>query len=357
MKKLLVLFLPALLLTGCSLLPRPRAAERLLPVQTLGWDGQPGRAAVSLSAPGVGADEGPMLLTGRGESLYAALQDAQRAAPREELFFAHVRFAAVGEDAARESVQPVLDYFERSPQTRLDLPLLIVRGGEASALVTGGEDPAFEITEVLASLQREGELTGEFPFFTVLDTARSLAGSGLALCCALESADPAGEVLSAEEGATSARAVGLAVLRDGRLRGFLSPEASRGAALLLGRGKGMTLTLREGGRTATVRVRTCRVRFRPAADGAPARAELRCGAALTGCDGPGEPELSALERSAEEALAAMAEAALTECLALDAPLPLLAGAKDAGTCRAEAVCRIRRSYDLNAPVPVDGEEP
>ena len=234
--RLLPLLLAAVCASGgCAPPLHAREADQLLMIQTLGFDGAPGRVRVSLSAPRETEEKDRMCLTGSGRSLIQAVRSAQQAAPREELFNAHIRFVAVGEDAARAGIGPVLDYFERGPQTRLDQPLLVVRGESAETLVAGSRDPEFEVTDMLSSLRQEAETEGSPRFYTLLETARSLADHGAALCCAVEVRPAEDAVPTAEEGALTLATAGYAVLRDGALRGFLSREEARGADLLLGR--------------------------------------------------------------------------------------------------------------------------
>ena len=146
MKRIAYLFLTVLLLGGCALPVHTRELEQLQVIQTLGCDGAPGAVTVSVSSGPDPSGEAPLRLAAEGRSLTKALETLQDASPREELFFAHTRFAVIGEAAARAGLAPLLDHFERSTQTPLTVPLFVVRGGEARQLLTGSEDPAYEAT-------------------------------------------------------------------------------------------------------------------------------------------------------------------------------------------------------------------
>ena len=358
------------LLSGCVLPVRSREADQLLPVETLGYDGVPGAVTVSVSARGLD-EEGDCRLSGRGETISLAINDAREWAPREELFFAHIRFAVAGEAAARSGLEGLLDYFERSTQTRLDLPLLIVRDATAEELVTGSADPKYEITELLTALQRENEKMGSPHCFTVLDTARQLAESGVALCCAV-TADSAQAAVASAEDALAARAAGYAVLKDGALAGFLSPEAAVGADLLLGLAGECVYALPDGqGGTVTVVLRSSGAQLSPDRDSETptVRIKLSARAGILEADGadplaPGR--LEALDARLSAAMERQCAAALEAAVELDAdflgleglwkdlPLPE-EGLLPALAWRIDSRGVVERSYDVSGRVPAEGE--
>ena len=346
------------LLTGCAGLLHGRELQELQPVQTLGFDGAPGAVILSASDPGDGEQAPPVRLTARGPGVQAAAEALQTLAPREELFFAHVRFVLLGEAAARAGMGEVLDWFQRGTQTRLGLPVFVLRGGEARSLV----DPPAEAEDVsarLAALVRQGELRGEVRCFTLLDTARGLARSGAALCCALERPGEGGEL----------RAAGYAVIRNGALAGWLDQRESRGASLLLEQAGELCRELPdEQGGAVTVTLRSTEVRLAPRrADGGPfldVVLSARAGVAGMTEPGPLPPErLSALETLLAEELRSDAEAALAASCRLDADFLELGRRfpRDGSfslpglrwTVRAEA--EIERSYDIDGGPALRGE--
>ena len=118
------------LLTGCgssgSIYSNFRDVADLLPVQTLGYDRVDGKVRLSVSS-GRGTDELPtVILQGSGSSITEALEMVQDYSDWEDLFFAHIRYVVVGEQAAREGLDELMDWFERIPQTRLDVPIFLV---------------------------------------------------------------------------------------------------------------------------------------------------------------------------------------------------------------------------------------
>ena len=241
---------------GCTRLTNPRELEQLQLVQTVGYDGAPGSVTISVSS-GQGLNgEPPSLLAANGGSITGAMRKLQDWSAREQLYFAHVRYAVAGEDAARAGVEPLLDHFERGTQTPLNLPLLVVKGGSARELVTGSADPMYEVTALLASLQRDTQQMGTAYCFTVLDVAQRLARSRAALCCAV-TAEPAGEnVPSAEDGALAAMEAGYAVLKEGKLVGYLDRDTALGTDLVMNLAGEALYILTDGhGGTVTVELR------------------------------------------------------------------------------------------------------
>ena len=147
------------LLSGCASLLHPRLVEDLQLIQTIGFDGGIGDMTVSVSSGEASEDAVSAQLAARGASIQTAVQRLQDFSPREELFFAHIRYAAVGEDCARGGITSILDYFERGTQTQLSVPLFVVKGESAYTLIAanGGEN---EITAALSSLEADTKRQG-----------------------------------------------------------------------------------------------------------------------------------------------------------------------------------------------------
>jgi len=366
-------------LEGCGWPVHSREVEQLQLIQTLGCDVRGDGVTVSASSgPQPGGGEGVRLAAG-GESIPAAIRNLQHWSAREELFFSHVRYAVLGEDAARRGAGPLLDYFERSTQTPMNLPLLVVRGGTARELVTASEDPDYEATVLLASLQRDTERMGTAHCFSVLDVARRLSRSGAALCCAVAAREPGGNVPSAGEGALPVVEAGYAVLREGRLAGFLNADESLGTDLLLGLAGAARYVLPRDEGTVTVELRSAEAALTPRWDpdtGIVLDAELQVRAGVIHSDGadPGaDGVLPELEQALARAVQLQAEAALEASRTLEADFLELAalterkagglprGARAAGgfpplTWQVRVQASVERSYDVYGAVPIAGEE-
>ena len=368
MKRITAGLLCLALLSGCGGLPRSREVEQLQLIETLGWDEGAAGTVVSVSSGPRLSGEAPVLLSARGQSIADALERLRDWSAREELFFAHIRFAVMGEAAARHGAGPLLDHFERGTQTPLELPLLVVRGDTARTLVTGSGDPEYEATAALASLRRETEQRGTARFFTVREVAQRLARSGAALCCAVKAESAEEHAPSAGEGALAVTGAGYAVLKDGALAGYLDRDAALGADLLLGLAGRADYVLSGPGGPVTVELRRSRTRLSAGVeDGVlTVEAETRAEAGIIQVDGAGPLDAGALEALGRELSRVMAG---QESLALAAERDLAAdflelglrleglrpGEREAllGSLRWRVSVRaeIDRSYDIDGAVP------
>lgn len=372
MKRLIPALFALLLLAGCSPILPYRDVEQLQLVQTMGFDTLPGGYLVSVSTGRAPEGESAELLSASGASIDSAVRKLQDWSAREELYFAHVRYAAVGEDAAREGIDAVLDYFLRSTQIRLDLPLFVIQDGTAREAVTGSADTTFEITAALSSLQRDAERTGTAHCFTLLDIALGLERSGAALCCAVRSEEANANVPSAEDGSRAALEMGYGILKDGRLTGWLDRSGARGANLLLGYAGGAIYILSDGqGGTITVELRSGSTDIVPEWDGAGALTLVLKPTYTAGiAEADGDPfsgdALRLLNDELSRAIAADLRTALEKSQTLDAdflqlyrtlerkapdkfPKTPSAGFLPALCWRIEAAGTIERSYDIDAP--------
>lgn len=226
------------LLSGCgrSMFSSRRDMEHLRPVQTMGLDREGGTVRMSVST-GPGPEEEPALvMTARAAGLEDAAAALQDYAPRDELFYAHVRYILLGPSMTDDSILPLLDWVERSPAMRMDTPLLVSSGTAADA-VTGVYGQGGDVTARLDALEREERFRGR-TLTNLRDTAAGLMEQGGALCSAVSPA-PSGEP---GEGAALLPA-GYAVLRRGERAEFLTEEESLGSALLLGQINGARVRL------------------------------------------------------------------------------------------------------------------
>ena len=342
------------LLSGCAPLLHAREVENLQLVQTVGFDGEVGNVTVSVSSGAADTDSSPVPLAAQGASIQTAMQHLQDFSAREELFFAHIRYAAVGEDAARGGIAPVLDYFERSTQTQLTVPLFIVRGGTACELTASGGD----ITAMLSSLESDTERQGSAHCFTVLEIAARLNRSGAALACAVSPAEPEGSVPNAGDDAPLALEAGYAVLRGDTLCGFLDRGAALGADILLGFAPQASYVLSDGsGGTVTVQLRAAKAKLSPRPDGSlDIAVRVRAGVTeSSGADPADAAMLALLENELSRAVKRQVTDAAEASRRLDADFlelwrvcPAIRGGAPLSelTFRVQTDCVLERSYDI-----------
>ena len=350
-------------LAGCGFPVKSRAVEQLRCVETLGYDVSRGEVTVSAAA-GSSGEDAPLALAARGGSIPQALENLRAWSDARELFFAHVRYAVVGERTARAGLGPLLDYFARSTQTTLELPLLVVRGGEARPLVAGTGQPERDVTALLSSMQRQAEQTGSARCFTLREVARRMDRSGAALCCAVESRPAKENAPSAGEGAEAVLCAGYAVVKNGALAGFLDAEAALGADLLMGLAGQADYVLPCGAGSATVTLLDSGSRLSPARgeDGSlTVQVVTRVRAGVLSAEGADVTDSSlrrGLALALARAAAAQEEAALTASRDLDADfLELRALSGRASGAEGDSLASLRwqirveaeleRSYDLD----------
>lgn len=232
-----------LLLSGCqqNIFSSRRDMERLRPIQTIGLDRQEEGVVTSISS-GIGPEDAPPLVmkcAASGiESAIARLQDYS---PEDELFYAHVQYILLGETLAADSILPLLDWVERSPTMRTGTSLFIVKGNADTAVTaTTGEDT--DITQRLASLERESLVRGQH-IYTLREVAASLAERDCALCLAVQAFPSTNTIYTDTKASAAIAPVGYAVLQGGVVTAYLTQNETLGAQLLMGNADGSQLSV------------------------------------------------------------------------------------------------------------------
>lgn len=233
---LLLLILPVLLsVSGCgrsgSIWANYREIEQLQLVQTLGIDAENGGARLSISTGKPLEDDKPVRITQTAPSLQIAMSRLQDYAASAELFYAHTSYVVVGQDAATAGVAPYLDFVERDADMRLSAPMFIVYDTTAEHAVTSAGGDKADITENLRAMQQDISRQGNGHAFTCAEIAQSLACSGSALACGIVCV-PSEE----EDAGDTVLPYGYAILKDGKLAGFLHGDPVPGVNLLLNLG-------------------------------------------------------------------------------------------------------------------------
>lgn len=241
----------AALLTGCSggsIYSNYRELEQLMVIQTLGFDRTSGGVRLSASSGsdsaggGGGGDSGTeqsgsagvARLAAEAPSFTLAEEKMQDYSAREDLFFAHTAYIAIGGASAKESLKPFLDYIERSTDLRLDIPLFVVTNGTASELVLGA-------AEVVSSLDE----------------------NGCALITAVKSVKADKAVKEAKAAELTAIPDGFAVIKNGRTVGSVPVDCAKGVNVLQNKVGPSSVKLRVGNDTATVQLDKCACRITP----------------------------------------------------------------------------------------------
>ncbi len=201
-----------------------RDTEDLRLVQLLSFDdkGTEGiEVAVACGTPPEG--EMPVRLSSIAESIPVALQEIQNISLAQDLYYPHIAYIMLGESAAKDA-DMYLDYIQRSLSLRLDSPLIVVYGSDASTLTLEGGTDDSDFVQVLSSMEKTLQRSGAVELYTALDISIALSEQGSALCAAITPSE--------QEDYTTAVPYGYAVLREGTLVGFLEGEGARGVSVL-----------------------------------------------------------------------------------------------------------------------------
>lgn len=384
---ILIVSVCAQALCGCSLAgsvyENYRELEQLRLVEVMGLDADENGTVLSIAAgPGVGESSAPVLMHARGSSITGAVSALQDYAASEDLYYAHTQYLIIGGDTAETGLAHYLDYIDRSPTMRMGISMYVVRGGTAQELIEGSGGESYDVSNVLASLERDAEKRGEIYVTTCRDIVRGLSRSGAALAAALEICSMEGISSEAEGGGLAAIPAGYCVLRGDRAVGWLSGECAEAVGMLKNRAAALPLALPDGqGGETTVTLTGCSCSIEPVWTDAGSVCfdiELSLKGAIVELDDPltllgsGAPE--ELARRMEALVLDRAQEALRCSQELGADFlglgviaqraePRLFAALEGGweTALRQAEARItvraevERSYDLTVPVRTGGE--
>lgn len=208
----------------------------------------PGSVATGLTGGGGTLATPVSIYTGKGNTLFGAIRNASKRVPRQ-LFFAHLQLVVIGEEVAKQGIQDLFDFFERSKEPRLTTMVLVARGSEAKPIISTltslekipansvsgkikmsstllSENFRIEIYEVLKGLINQGE-----PLINgvklIGDPDKGMGKSNV------EQTDPAAEVIIQ----------GMAIFKNGRLKGWLDDGEARGTTWILNKMKSTIVEL------------------------------------------------------------------------------------------------------------------
>ncbi len=330
-------------LGGCraDVLPYAREIEEMELMRTLGVDaGADGGLAVAASTGRQGGADGldgpPTLAFGQADTLSAAVLDMQGEGD-SYLYFGHVGQLLLGEELARRSARPALEYVLRDVEMRLGTELYLVREGRAGdAMAAAAEEGA--AADRLEAMEDGAALLPNVSPRTVEDVLEDLARNG---CSFAPAVLPDGRLTAA----------GYGVLKDGVLAGWTQGEAAWGINLILGRVEADVVEVElPGGETAALRVVEARTRVRPQFDGKKlVGVEVSCRVDANLAEGDADLADRAVRTALEQALArretSRIRAALDLCRSLDADFLGLEDA--AGLARPWKWAEIQRQWDLS----------
>ncbi len=218
-------------LSGCSSASYGyRDISELQVIQTIGFDPAPGGGeTVSVSSGEGETDQEPVRMSIDGASISGALERLQDFSVWEDIFYSDAGYILFGEDAAKDAL-PYIDFIGRSARIRFETPLFVVRGDTASKVVTEGGGDKSDITQLMTSVVRDIQRRNSCRIFSCGETAHRLLRDGATLVCAIKPEQD----LASDGDFFNVLYDGYAILKEGRLEGYLSADTSQGAVLLLG---------------------------------------------------------------------------------------------------------------------------
>ena len=253
-----VILIGIFLLSGCRYFPQPREMGDMALLRTIGIDsiengGVKLTASTGPRAKGIqGEQQSSLCLSAQGESLSAAVLEAQRKSD-SYLFLGYVDQIVLGERALGE-LQTVLEWFASNEELSLGSKLWIVQENEAGTLIESGEDEGVESR--LSNLQKNGKLGFSTISRSAEETYIALKETGCAYV----------PVLTIPEEASEWENEGYAVLSRDGLVGFLKDQEARGLELLAEKPMVEILEIPLSDRTVSVRVIQAQLECKPVFD-------------------------------------------------------------------------------------------
>lgn len=177
-----------------------------------------------------GSNHNFMTESATGRTLKETTQNMQYKLSRT-LFVSHRRLLVIGENLARHGIRDLLDYFSRSPTTRLRTYVLVVKGGKGEDLMKAEYPLEFVPSEAIREMENLG---GTVPI-TLLDVINAASAEGMSpVMYSVELLRP--KQGSRNGGNTSKfRTAQIAVFDNLKLIGYLDERQSQAYSWLTGR--------------------------------------------------------------------------------------------------------------------------
>lgn len=247
----IVLMLLLVNLTACekSFLPQSREIGDLQLVQVIGIDKLPEDdydCMLTIASKNLEAGSGQessealrgstnndmpkaLVLTSKGKTIFDAARKLQTHS-NKTIFWGHVEYYLIGEEAAKENIAKYIDFFTRDHELRIESKIYIVKGSTARDLIEQFNQGDFYIFDKLEILGRNLKLLSNSEEIKVHDLMRFIDihnGSARAPCIYLKNRDGENgkQIKDIEIG-------GYAIFSDLKLIGYIDTDISRGVNLI-----------------------------------------------------------------------------------------------------------------------------
>ncbi|AZU61818.1 Ger(x)C family spore germination protein [Neobacillus mesonae] len=213
-------------------------------------------ANVSSGQNGGGGGQGPPVVVYKstGNNITAASRKATKKIPRE-IYYSHTSIVIIGEELAREGIMDVLDGFDRDPEFRTTTAVIVAKERKAedliSILTNLDKLPMNRFTKTLEATEA---MLGENIKVTIDDLLEGVTSSGKEPVLSgfiLEGSPEKGtspQNINTTKPPAMITADGLAVMKDGKLAGWLTHNHVRGAVWLMNKMKGTDIDFNYNGK-------------------------------------------------------------------------------------------------------------
>ncbi|MBD0381055.1 Ger(x)C family spore germination protein [Paenibacillus sedimenti] len=209
----------------------------------------PGSVALGATGGAGGQPDSPITVySGTGKSLFEAIRKTSQKVPRQ-LFFSHMQVLIIGEPLAKEGIQDLFDFFERSHEIRLTTMVLIARGSEAEPLVKM-LTPLEKIpaNAIAGKIKMTSKIWSENIKVEMDDVIRPLVSQGEPMISGVNvigDQEVGKKTLNVQQSdlSTKVNISGIAIFKNGKLKGWLDGDEGRGALWIRNKMKSTVIDL------------------------------------------------------------------------------------------------------------------
>ncbi len=194
----------------------------------------PGTVATGVAGGGSQIATPVTVYTGTGENLFGAIRKTSQKVPRQ-LFFAHLQLLVIGESLAKQGIQDLFDFFERSHEIRLTTMVFVARGSEAESIVRVlAPFDKIPANDIAGKIKTTSKVWSENIKVEIDDVINPLISAGEPIISGVKIiGDP--EVGSKSSNlqqtnlTTRVDITGIALFKNGKLKRWLNGDEGRGA--------------------------------------------------------------------------------------------------------------------------------
>lgn len=370
-----------LCLSGCmgtTIFSASHEIEKIEIIRTLGVD-LSGTGVCLTADSGVGLNgTPPRLYRQEAASLATAIDILKNNYPDRQPFFTHTENLLIGEQAAEAGISGWLDYIARSPNMRLLIDLVVVRGDTAGAVMEGVMSDKTSVSDMLFDLAADIRMQGAGSMTDCRQVLAQMLDSRCTMVQAVK-AVPANGTGGAEQ---MLAPWGFALFKDGKLAGYLEPELAVAVNLFTGEFEAFNVAVKNEETSVSLHFTEATVSFQPVYDGGRlTRVDVAVSAAadVTELFSETHPEFATLRKAVEQAAAGQIQTHMEQAVSVTQALggdymglgkqveladPAAFRALDASweeiysdlDVQISVQVTLRETYDVDTPMFTGGEE-